>query len=74
MREMIERQRASEVKDDRYDLFSGLMDSSEGDDTGMTDDEIIGTYNVNIFQAPGTDSSLIQGTFMSSCPPGTRYI
>ena len=45
MREMIHSRRSSEKKDERYDLFSSLLDANEDESEGqakLTDQEMLG--------------------------------
>ena len=45
MLEMVHARRNAETKEERYDLFSGLLDAAEGDLDGaaaITEDELIG--------------------------------
>ena len=45
MVEMVNARRNAETKEERYDLFSGLLDAAEGDLNGaaaITEDELIG--------------------------------
>ena len=48
MREMIIARRTAEVKEERYDLFSALLDGSESDNLkgALNDDELIGEFNM----------------------------
>jgi hypothetical protein len=45
MVEMIDARRNAEIKEERYDLFSGLLDAAQGDLDGgpaITEEELIG--------------------------------
>ena len=39
---MIETRRTSEKMDQQFDLFTGLLNTNEGDDTKLTESELIG--------------------------------
>lgn len=39
---MLHARRSAELKEERYDLFSALLDESENEKSRLTDDEIIG--------------------------------
>lgn len=48
MAEMIEDRRAAEKKEERYDLFSSLLDASDAESDGavkLTDNELLGEYH-----------------------------
>jgi hypothetical protein len=49
MHEMIVARRAAERKEERYDLFSGLLDASDdpSDKTRLSDDELIGMRHLH---------------------------
>lgn len=50
MLEMIEARRSGEKKEERYDLFSSLLDASEVEEVGQTklsDQELAGTSYTN---------------------------
>ncbi|KIJ25326.1 hypothetical protein M422DRAFT_38814, partial [Sphaerobolus stellatus SS14] len=55
MQEMIVSRRTSEVKEERYDLFSALLDGSENDKNPLTDEELIG--NIFLFLIAGHDTT-----------------
>lgn len=49
MMEMCEARRASEKKEERYDLFSSLLDASDGEADGsakLTDRELLGRLSL----------------------------
>jgi hypothetical protein len=50
MVEMIDARRNAETKEERYDLFSGLLDAAQGDLDGgpaITEQELIGKCNLS---------------------------
>jgi hypothetical protein len=49
MREMVEARRNADKVEERYDLFSGLLDAAQDepdDEAAITEDEVIGEYGV----------------------------
>jgi hypothetical protein len=63
MVEMIQSRRSSEKKEERYDLFSSLLDASEEEDlssgeTKLKDSELIGFVSLfRIYQLQGAEMS-----------------
>ncbi|EJD35640.1 614/534 cytochrome P450 [Auricularia subglabra TFB-10046 SS5] len=57
MLEMVTARRTSEVKEERYDLFSGLLDATEKDDARerLTDAELLG--NIFVFLLAGHETT-----------------
>jgi hypothetical protein len=48
MLEMVEARRNGDEVEERYDLFSGLLDAAQGDPdngVGLSDEELIGWYS-----------------------------
>ncbi len=49
MQEMVEARRNAEKVEERYDLFSGLLDAAQDepdDEAVITEEEVIGKYDV----------------------------
>jgi hypothetical protein len=49
MQEMVEARRNTDKAEERYDLFSGLLDAAQGgsdDEAIITEEEVIGKYDV----------------------------
>jgi hypothetical protein len=42
MSEMIETRKTSEKMDQQFDLFTGILNANEGDETKLTESELIG--------------------------------
>ncbi|KAK0466747.1 cytochrome P450 [Desarmillaria tabescens] len=55
MLEMIRHRRTSDKKEERYDLFSGLLDANEGDISQLSESELIG--NIFIFFLAGHETT-----------------
>lgn len=51
MSEMITARRTAQVKEERYDLFSGLLDATELEDEGarLNNDELLGTPRRDLY-------------------------
>ena len=59
MVEMIDARRNSETKEERHDLFSGLLDASDDDLSGnamITEQELIGNLSYRIAHENSSDS------------------
>jgi len=65
MHEMIVARRAAERKEERYDLFSGLLDASDdpSDKTRLNDDELIGNIFVFLLAGHETTAHTLAFTF-----------
>ena len=60
MVEMIHARRNAETKEERHDLFSGLLDASDDDLTGnaaITEQELIGNPSYRIAHGNNSESS-----------------
>ena len=60
MVEMIHARRNAETKEERHDLFSGLLDASEDDLNGnaaITEQELIGNLSYRIAHGNNSESS-----------------
>jgi hypothetical protein len=45
MTELVQERRSAEIKEERYDLFSSLLDANDADaDVTLSDSELLGIY------------------------------
>lgn len=61
MLEMIEERRTAEKKEERYDLFSTLLDATDSDSDGsvkLTDQEVLGQCLVNPYSTQSVHVSI----------------
>ena len=72
MHEMIEARKTSEKKEERYDLFSSLLDANEEEDDLLSESELMGTCIVQGAVFEENIHERLQGIYSSSCWPDMR--
>jgi hypothetical protein len=75
MVEMVNARRNAETKEERYDLFSGLLDASDDDldgATAITEKELIGKCYLMHLAHEKRSHSQCQGIHLSSLSPDMR--